>query len=243
MTFQEQIDDIISKNIPADKQASVKELLIPIFSAMTNTFQRYDADIQAAKEKVRAVEGIKPEAHAELEKRVKEQETALNDLQVKLKKSETDYNNALTKLNEANAKLDGASKENAVRKAMGLFEIAEESVDDVFTVISSKVVKKDDGTFHIPHVVVSKDAAGKEIKTPTEMSVQEYMTDVWAPSGAAKRVLLAPYSSGGGATGHTEKVRSGAKPFSKMTLTERSELYRNDPEGYKAAKIASENEA
>jgi hypothetical protein len=237
-TFQEQIDALVAKHVPADKLEVVKSELIPLFGAMTRTFQDYDRDINDMKEKVRKVEGIKPEDFARLENVTKEQATTLAQAKADLEKAKTDYTAAVTQLGALKGQLSQTTLEKEVRKAMGNFKIAPESIEDVYTIMSSKVKMKDDGTFVVPHVIKSKDAANKEIETPAESSVETYMKEQWAVSPSAKRVLLAEFSSGGSAHGGGRGAGAGSKPWSKMTLTEQSTFMRTDPEGAKALQAA-----
>jgi hypothetical protein len=230
MTFQEQIAALLMEaNVPDDKKASVKAALDPMFEAMTRTFHQYDTDINDLKGKVRATEGIKPEEYAALETKVKELTDELGGKTAAHDKVKKDYDTAVTQLGALKGQLTSATLEKEVRKAMGAFKIAPDAVDEVYSIITGKVKQKEDGSFVIPHVTKVKDAAGTEVETAIESPVSAYMEKYWATSPFAKRVLLADYSTGGGAGGTKGGPGTGSKPWKEMSLSEQTAAFKSDP--------------
>jgi hypothetical protein len=229
-TFQEQLDDLVSQFVPAEKLPEAKTLLAPLNEALTRTFREYASDIEAAKGRLRKVEGIDPEEFARLETRIKELTTALDDKDVTIKELGTKYDAANVALTDTKGKLTATAKESAIRKALSdaKLRIAPEAVEEVFASIDRRVTVKPDGSFVIPSVVTSKDAAGTEIKTPIEYAVADYITKEWAVSPYAKRVLLADVNLGGG-RGGIDLGAGGSKPWKDMTLDERTAAYKADP--------------
>lgn len=244
-TFQEQIDALITKFTPADKLADAKAQVTPLLEAMTGVFKNYATDIETAKGRLRALEGIKPEDFSRLETLTKEQKAAIDAKEAELTTLKAQYEAANAKLTETNGKLSATVKEKEIRKALdscGL-RIAADSIDEVYNAIDRRVVQKPDGTFVIPGVLVSKDAAGTEIRTNVERPIAEYITKEWAVTPFAKRVLLADVNTGGGAGGSGALAGvNGAKPWGKMTLTEQSAVQRADPAKAAALRAAEPKE-
>ena len=213
MTFQEQLDAMI----PAEKKAEAAV----VFEAMTSTFKRYDADINEMKQRVRSVEGIKPEDHARLEARARELEEKSSLTEGEYKKLLKMRDELTAKNAELGQKLTATSIEKEVRKAMGALKIVPEAVDAVYDLVASKVVVGEDGEF----TVLYKDKDGKELKS----SVGDYLTKEWAVTPLAKRLLVADFSTGGGANGTAGGV-SATKKWGDMSLGEQSVLFRQNPE-------------
>lgn len=230
-TFQEQLDELVAQFVPADKVEEAKKVLTPLNEALTRTFKGYSDDIEAAKIRLRSVEGVKPEEFAKLEARVKELTDAVSAKDVELNDIKTKYDTANKSLLDTKSKLTTVAKETAIRKALtdAKLRIAPDAMEEVFGSIDRKVVTKDDGSFVIPSVIISKDAAGTEIRTPVEYPVAEYLSKEWAVSPYAKRVLLADFSTGGGAKSAGDGMGSGSKPWKDMSLDERNAAYKADP--------------
>ena len=212
MSFQEQLLALISDDKKKDAE--------PIMTAMTKTFQDYATDIAELKTKIRSSEGVKPEEFAKLEQRLKETETTISTSENELKKYKKLYEDTNNKLVETYKRLTETSIEKEVRRAMSVFKIAPDSVDQVFDLISHTVKVKDDGSF----IVGIKDKEGKD----TELSVKDYMEKTWAVTPFAKRVLLADFSSGGGSDNQINGHTTGKK-WREMTLDEQGKLYKENP--------------
>jgi hypothetical protein len=233
-TFQEQLDELISAYVPADKLTEVKEKFAPISSAMTNTFQHYAEDIETAKARLRTLEGIKPEEFARLDTLVKQQADRLMELETSATDYKTKYETSENALRDTKCKLMATTRENAIRKALvdAKLPIAADSLDEVYGSIDRKVVQKPDGSFVVPSVLISKDSANNEIRTPVEHQITDYLTKEWAVTPFAKRVILADDTTGGGANGSGRGGR-GSKPFSEMSFAEKTVMARDNPVMYK----------
>jgi hypothetical protein len=213
MTFQEQLKALI----PPEKASEAES----IFSAMTRTFERYDTDITELKQRVRSSEGVKPEDLAKAEARIAELSAQFASTESEYKKTKKLAEEYGTKLAETTQRLTETSIEKEVRKAMSAFRIVPEAVDPVFDLIRHTVKQKEDGSFIVPH----KDAAGKDLESP----VGDYMEKIWANTPFAKRVIVADYSTGGGAGGPGSPA-AGSKKWGEMSLGEQSVLFKQNPE-------------
>ena len=213
MTFQEQLKALI----PPEKAGEAES----IFTAMTRTFERYDTDITELKQRVRSSEGVKPEDLAKAEARIAELSAQFATTDSEYKKTKKLADEYGTRLAETTKKLTETSIEKEVRKAMSAFRIVPEAVDPVFDLISHNVRVKETGEFVVPF----KTADGKD----TECSVGEYMEKVWSNTPFAKRVIVADYSTGGGAGG-PGTLNAGAKKWGEMSLGEQSVLFKQNPE-------------
>jgi hypothetical protein len=232
-TFQEQIEALIIARLPEDKRAEVLDQLKPINEAMTRTFQNYATDIEATKTRLRALEGIKPEEHAALESLSKQQAADLATLKQLADDYKAKYETANTTLTETQKKLVSTTRDRTLRAALdsAKLRIAPDSIEQVLRDIDSRVIQKDDGSFVVPSVIVSKDAANTEIKTPTEYSIDTFLTKEWAASPFAKRVILADYTSGGGAggSGGGGPASNGTKKWKEMSYKEQVLFHNANP--------------
>jgi hypothetical protein len=232
-TFQEQIEALIKARTPVDQQAAALADLKPIADAMTRTFQGYATDIEDAKTRLRALEGIKPEEHAKLEATSKQQAADLAALATALDDYKNKYEVANTTLTETQKKLAATNRERALRTAIDTakLRIAPDSVEQALRDIDARVKQKDDGSFVVPSTIVSKDAAGTEIRTPTEYPIETYLTKEWAATPFAKRVILADFTSGGGAGGSGGRIPTtdGTKKWKEMSYKEQVVLHNTNP--------------
>ncbi len=256
MSYQDQLKDKISAFIPEDRKDELEQAIGPIFDSMSQTFSQYDKDIKDLKKAVKAAEVaaakdgslIDPKVYDKLQSDYDTMELDLQKAQAELKKYETQFGEVSKKLtkSELTAKqlsdklsresslLDSHLLSGAIQKEMNNLPLAEGAAEEIFDILSKnvRVVADEEGNRRV--VALVKDAAtGTEI----ERTVSEHVKNWANTSPVAKRLLIATRTTGTGAYGTV--LRGGEKKsFDKMSIKERTELYRDNRPLYDQLKAA-----
>lgn len=217
MKFQERLRALL----PEDKQKEADE----IFEQMDSTFSRYDEDIKALKDKVRARDGVDMKEYERLEAENQSLAQQMAELKTSHKKLEDSSKSLTEKLTGVTGQLHSSLKEKELRSAMSEYRFDPETQNEAFSLLASQlslgVVEDAAGTRVTAKIV--KD--GKE----SELAVKDALKNWVDTSPLAKRIIIAGKTSGSGSQGSLPGGVQGKK-WSEMGLKEQSELFLKDPE-------------
>ena len=217
MKFQERLRALL----PEDKQKEADE----IFEQMDSTFSRYDEDIKAMKEKLRARDGVDMKEYERLESENQSLSQQMAELKSAHKKLEESSKSLTDKLTGVTGQLHASMKEKELRTAMTEYRFDPETQNEAFALLASQlslsVVEDSAGT----RVTAKVQKDGKE----TELAVKDALKSWVDTSPLAKRIIIAGKTSGSGSQGSLPGGVQGKK-WAEMSLKEQSELYLKDPD-------------
>jgi len=217
MKFQERLRALL----PEDKQKDADE----IFEQMDSTFSRYDEDIKAMKDKLRARDGVDMKEYERLESDNKSLTQQLAELKTSHKKLEESSKSVVEKLAGVTGQLHASMKEKELRAAMTEYRFDPETQNEAFSLLASQLA-----------LSVVEDAAGTRVTAKvtkdgkeSELTVKDALKGWVDSSPLAKRIIIAGKTSGSGSQGSLSGSVQGKK-WAEMSLKEQSELYLKDPD-------------